>query len=204
MRALATTSAYYPFLSLTLFPLFLILRCKQKSNNPSFPRYFVVFYKCRNRYQYNYRLLPSQHSTLSPSPAPLHSLFMQSQWRRLRILHALIDPHELLSRCLGQRDELRQILHCRWVEIMHHHKIPSFRKIPIERIQLLFRRCGERPEIIFDVDAPVDEFGAGDYGRETLPDACAFGAEWGAEIFACIYISSGSEIMGAGGMGAYS
>lgn len=110
----------------------------------------------------------------------------KSQRRRLRILHALIDAHEPLPRRFRQRDELRQILHRGRVRIMHDDQVASAGKVTLKRIQLLLGRGGEGPEVILDVDAPVDEARARNEGGETLADAGAFGAEGRAEVFAWV------------------
>lgn len=83
-------------------------------------------------------------------------MHLRLQRRSLRILHALINPHDLLARCFGSADEVSEEVDGGRIEVMHHSNISTGSKISLERLQLHPRRLGLAPPPVFDIDAPVD------------------------------------------------
>lgn len=74
---------------------------------------------------------------------------------------------------------------------MHNDQITPFRQIPLNSISLLLGGITQCPEPVLDVDAPVDDFGSGNCGLETLAGEGAVGSVWGTEVSGCLLVGVG-------------
>lgn len=107
-----------------------------------------------------------------------------SQRRRIRILHTLIHPHELLARALRNLNKLAQVAHSAVIQVMHNDQVPALLDIALERVELLLRGARLGPQPILNVNAPVHDIRAivARRDRQALTHARTLVAEGRTEV----------------------
>lgn len=110
-----------------------------------------------------------------------------SQRRGLRVLHTLIDSHNLGPGDLDMSNELSEVSNCSRVEEVHHSEIPTSINAAVESVELLLWRGTVGPEPVFDIHAPVDNVYVGYVLSQFLSHASADCSEWGSEVRGCLY-----------------
>ena len=77
------------------------------------------------------------------------------QRRRVRVLHALVNAHKLLSSLLGNLDKLPQVADSAGVEVVQHNQVTALVYVTLESNLLLLGSVGLSPQPVLDIDAPV-------------------------------------------------
>lgn len=85
-----------------------------------------------------------------------------SQGRSIRILHTLVNPHNLESNALDMTNKLSEVSNSSRVEEVHNSEVPASGNAAVECVELLLGRGAVSPEPVFDIYAPVDDVCVGD------------------------------------------
>src|SRR5215471_14038103 len=117
-------------------------------------------------------------------PPPTPSL--PRKLRCIRIFHALVYPHDPFPSLPCYSDKLSEIRNRGWVQVMHYDKITTAVDISLESLKLLFRRWRIGPEVVFDIDTPIDDVRVCKMHCKSLASSRTNHAVRGPEIARCI------------------
>lgn len=127
---------------------------------------------------------PNRNPTTRLSPISVHAPPRGRQRWSSWVLHALVDPHDLLPGSFCQLYEAPKLVDGAAVEEMSDEEVPAFGEVPFDGVGLLLdiSAIGFAVEPVLDIDGPINDAGARVEDFEALSGESSVGSVRRTEV----------------------